>query len=84
MAPDRIRFDNHVDVGVKMAEAICRRLRFSNDDTEQILALVANHMRFSHVPQMKESTLQEICAHARVRASTSNCTGWTARPVTVT
>ena len=26
VAPDRIRFDNHVDVGVKMAEAICRRL----------------------------------------------------------
>ena len=28
VAPDRIRFDNHVDVGVKMAEEICRRLRF--------------------------------------------------------
>jgi len=41
VAPDRIRFDNHVDVGVKMAEEICRRLRFSNDATEQILALVA-------------------------------------------
>ena len=60
IAPDRIRFDNHVDVGVKMAEEICRRLRFSNDDTEQILALVANHMRFSHVPQMKESTFKRF------------------------
>jgi len=60
VAPDRIRFDNHVDVGVKMAEAICRRLRFANDDTEQILALVANHMRFSHVPQMKESTFKRF------------------------
>jgi poly(A) polymerase len=60
MAPDRIRFDNHVDVGVKMAEEICRRLRFSNDDTEQILALVANHMRFSHVSQMKESTFKKF------------------------
>ena len=58
--PDRIRFDNHVDVGVKMAEEICRRLRFSNDDTEQILALVANHMRFSHVPQMKDSTFKRF------------------------
>src|SRR5258708_27631332 len=37
-APDRIRFDDHVDVGVKMAAAICRRLRFSNDDTEHILS----------------------------------------------
>ena len=60
VAPDRIRFDNHVDVGLKMAEAICRRLRFANDDTEQILALVANHMRFSHVPQMKESTFKRF------------------------
>ena len=60
VAPDRIRFDDHVDVGVKMAEEICRRLRFSNDDTEQILALVANHMRFAHVPQMKESTFKKF------------------------
>jgi poly(A) polymerase len=60
VAPDRIRFDNHVEVGVKMAEEICRRLRFSNDDTEQILALVNNHMRFGHVSRMKESTLKKF------------------------
>jgi poly(A) polymerase len=60
VAPDRIRFDGHVEVGVKMAEAICRRLRFSNDDTEQILALVNNHMRFASVGQMKESTLKKF------------------------
>jgi poly(A) polymerase len=60
VAPDRIRFDNHVDVGVKMAENICHHLRFSNDDIEQILALVANHMRFSHVSQMKDSTFKRF------------------------
>ena len=60
IAPDRIRFDGHVEVGVKMAEEICRRLRFSNDDTEQILALVNSHMRFAHVLQMKESTLKKF------------------------
>jgi poly(A) polymerase len=60
VAADRIRFDDHVDVGVKMAEEICRRLRLSNHDTEQILALVANHMRFAHVPQMKESTFKKF------------------------
>jgi poly(A) polymerase len=60
VAPDRIRFDGHVDVGVKVAEDICRRLRFSNDETEQILALVKNHMRFSHVQQMKESTFKRF------------------------
>jgi poly(A) polymerase len=60
IAPDRIRFDGHVDVGVKMAEEICRRLRFSNDDAEQILALVGNHMRFAQAQQMKESTLKKF------------------------
>lgn len=60
VAPDRIRFDGHVEVGVKMAEEICRRLRFSNDDTEQVLALVDNHMRFGQVQRMKESTLKKF------------------------
>jgi poly(A) polymerase len=60
VAADRIRFDDHVDVGVKMAEEICRRLRFSNEDTEQILALVDNHMRFGHATLMKESTLKRF------------------------
>jgi poly(A) polymerase len=60
VAPDRIRFDGHVDVGVRMAEDICHRLRFSNEDTDQILALVDNHMRFAHVQQMKESTFKRF------------------------
>jgi poly(A) polymerase len=59
-APDRIRFDDHVDVGVKMAEAICRRLHFSNDETKQILALVENHMRFGDVERMKASTFKKF------------------------
>jgi poly(A) polymerase len=59
--PDgRIRFDRHVEVGTVMAEDICRRLRFSNEDTEQIAALVANHLRFKDVKQMKLSTLKRF------------------------
>jgi poly(A) polymerase len=60
VAPDRIRFDGHVDVGVKMAEAICQRLRFSKDDTEQVLELVDNHMRFAHAMRMSESTFKKF------------------------
>ena len=56
----RIRFDRHVEVGARMAEEICRRLRFSNEDTEQIVALVANHLRFKDVAQMKPSTLKRF------------------------
>ena len=60
VAPDRIRFDGHVDVGVAMARDICHRLRMSNDDTEQILALVDNHMKFADAPRMKQSTLKRF------------------------
>jgi poly(A) polymerase len=60
VAPDRIRFDGHVEVGVKMAAEICRRLRFSNDETDQILALIDNHMRFADVQRMNQSTLKKF------------------------
>ena len=60
VAPDRIRFDGHVEVGVKMAAEICRRLRCSNEEAGQILALVDNHMRFADVQRMKESTLKKF------------------------
>jgi poly(A) polymerase len=57
---DRIRFNHHVEVGVRMAEAICRRLRFSNEDTEQILALVDNHMKFGAVEEMRAARLKKF------------------------
>jgi poly(A) polymerase len=60
VAPDRIRFDGHVEVGVAMAAEICRRFRFSNDETRQILALVQNHMRFADVEHMRVSTLKRF------------------------
>jgi len=60
VAPDRIRFDGHVEVGVKMAEQICHRLRFSSHDTEQIARLVANHMRFADAKEMRPSTLKRF------------------------
>jgi len=57
---DRIRFDGHAEIGARMAAAICRRLRFSVEDTEQIEALVANHLRFKDVFQMKPATLKRF------------------------
>ena len=56
----RIRFSGHVEVGVRIAEVILKRLRFANEDTGQILALIRNHMRFGDVPQMKESTIKRF------------------------
>jgi poly(A) polymerase len=57
---ERIRFDGHVEVGVAMAAEICRRFRFSNDETRQIQALVENHMRFMDAQRMKASTLKRF------------------------
>jgi poly(A) polymerase len=59
-APDRIRFDGHVEVGVRIAQEILRRLRFSLEETAQILSLIENHMRFGDVRKMKESTLKRF------------------------
>ena len=58
--PGRIRFNGHVEIGVKIAEDICRRLRFSNEEATQIAALVENHMRFGDVKRMKDSTLKRF------------------------
>ena len=60
VAPDRIRFDDHVEVGTRMAEEIGQRFRMSNDDIAQISALVANHLRFADVKNMKESTFKRF------------------------
>ena len=57
---DRIRFNGHVEVGVRIAEVLLARLRFSNDETAQILALIKNHMRFGDILEMKQSTLKRF------------------------
>jgi poly(A) polymerase len=57
---ERIRFDGHVEEGVKLARGILNRLRFSRGDMEQVEALIANHMRFKDAHRMKESTLKRF------------------------
>jgi poly(A) polymerase len=59
-APDRIRFDGHVEIGVAIGAEICRRFRFSNEETRRILALIENHMRFMDAQRMKSSTLKRF------------------------
>ena len=43
-----------------MAEEIGQRFRMSNEEIEQIVALVANHLRFADVKNMKESTFKRF------------------------
>lgn len=57
---DRIRFHGHVERGVELARRICSRLRFSNSDARQVVALVKNHMRFMAVRQMRPGKLRRF------------------------
>jgi tRNA nucleotidyltransferase/poly(A) polymerase len=57
---DRIRFDGHAEIGARMTEKRLDQLRFSNDEAEQIMSLVVNHMRFKDVRQMRTSTLKRF------------------------
>jgi poly(A) polymerase len=57
---ERIRFDGHVEEGVRLARGILTRLRCSREEIEQVEALIDNHMRFKDVNRMKESTLKRF------------------------
>jgi poly(A) polymerase len=57
---ERIRFDGHVEEGVRMAEVILNRLRYSRAEIDQVVALIANHMKFKDVHHMKDSTLKRF------------------------
>lgn len=59
-AADRIRFHGHDKLGAEMAKAICRRMTYSNQQTEIISALVSEHLKFKDVFQMKVSTLKRF------------------------
>ena len=57
---ERIRFDEHDAVGARMTVGILTRLRFSSDDIRQVEALVAQHQRWRHVPEMRASKLKRF------------------------
>ena len=57
---DRVRFNLHDKVGARAASRICRRLRFSSADAEHVVDLVAQHMKFMAVQEMRESRLKRL------------------------
>jgi poly(A) polymerase len=63
---DRIRFTGHAEAGAKMAEDILRRLKFSNQEIETIVDLVADHMRFKEVKKMRRSTLRKFLGRPNI------------------
>ncbi len=58
----RIRFNGHDKLGAEMAEIIMTRLRFSRDETDAVVAIVANHMHFMHVQDMRVAKLKRFMA----------------------
>ncbi|MBN1478499.1 CCA tRNA nucleotidyltransferase [Candidatus Sumerlaeota bacterium] len=50
------RFPLHQRVGEEMAEAVCRRLKMSTEQTRHVCGLVARHMKFLDLPAMRRST----------------------------
>jgi len=57
---DRIRFNEHAKVGAELAAKVCRRLRMPRDVVDGVVVLVATHMHFLDVRNMRESRLKRF------------------------
>jgi poly(A) polymerase len=78
---DRIRFDGHAEIGARMSAEICRRLRFSTDDSNQIESLVAGHLRLRMSSRCARQRSNVLSAW-RISTSILNCIASIARPAT--
>jgi tRNA nucleotidyltransferase/poly(A) polymerase len=58
----RIRFNGHDSIGAEMAEIILKRLRYSNDTINAVVPMVARHMQFMNVQQMRVAKLKRFMA----------------------
>ena len=63
---DRVRFDLHDKVGAHATKKICARLRFPTEASERIADLVAQHMKFMCVGEMRESTLKRLLRNPHI------------------
>ena len=62
---DRIRFNQHNEAGAEIADAVCRRLKFSNAGRQQIVEMIARHMDFINIHRMRPATLRRFLALER-------------------
>jgi poly(A) polymerase len=58
----RYRFDNHEQVGARIAESLCRDLKLSNAERERIVWLVEYHQYLGEAKKLRESKLKRILA----------------------
>lgn len=52
----------HDEVGAEIAEQICKRLKMSTVETNSVVHMVKNHMRFYKVKEMKKSKVRALLA----------------------
>ncbi len=45
---------------MEIAKKLLNRLRYSNEEIDQVEALIANHMRFKDLPNMRESKMKRF------------------------
>ncbi len=58
----RIRFSGHDAIGAEMAEQILRRLRYSNETIANVKEMVARHMQFMNVQDMRTAKVKRFMA----------------------
>jgi poly(A) polymerase len=64
---DRIRFNNHDQVGADMAEGILQRLRAPNILIDSVAACIDNHMNFMNVAAMRLATLKKMLSRPTIQ-----------------
>jgi poly(A) polymerase len=62
----RIRFNGHESVSATITERIFERLRFSNEELEETVVAVKNHMAFKDVKNMRVATLKRFLARPTI------------------
>ena len=58
----RASFHNHEQVGKRIAESLCRRLRLSNAERERVIWLVEMHQYLGEATSLRESKLKKVLA----------------------
>ena len=77
-APDRIRFDGHVEVGVAIGAEICRRFRFSNDETQPDSRADRESHALRRCAAHEGFDSEALFSSARIFRSIWRCIAWTA------
>ena len=60
LATGKIHFYGHEKIGADMAESILKRLKFPNQQMEEIVETVRHHMQFKDVKLMRKATLRRL------------------------